>query len=99
MVWRLALQTAQMKHLLFIVLFWPLLSFAHIGSPNVFFEGNAGSHPVRVVIRPPAVVPGIAQVNIRVHTGEVAQVTVQPVLWEAGAKGAPTPEAAISRAR
>ena len=83
-----------MKHLLFIVLFSPLLSFAHIGSPNVFFEGNAGSHPVRVVIRPPAVLPGAAQVNIRVHTNEIAQVSVQPVLWDAGTKGAPTPEAA-----
>src|SRR6185503_11640322 len=74
--------------------FCPLASQAHIGSPNVFFEGEAGSHSIRVVIRPPAVLPGIAQVNIRVHTGEVAQVTVQPVPWDAGAKGAPIPNAA-----
>jgi hypothetical protein len=94
MVRRLVRQITQMNRLLVIALFCPLASVAHIGSPNVFFEGNAGSHPIRVVIRPPAVLPGTAQVNIRVHTGAVVRVTVQPVLWDAGAKGAPTPDAA-----
>src|SRR4051794_22481554 len=35
----------------------PSLANAHIGSPNVFFEGKAGAYAVRVAIRPPAVLP------------------------------------------
>src|SRR5689334_15763498 len=38
----------------------------HIGSPNVFFEGQAGSYPVHVVIQPAEVIPGLAQISIRV---------------------------------
>jgi hypothetical protein len=30
-----------------------VLLAAHVGSPNVFYEGNAGPYPVRVVVRPP----------------------------------------------
>src|SRR5262249_25642766 len=30
---------------------------AHVGSPNVFFDGQAGPNPVRVILRPPAVLP------------------------------------------
>ena len=30
----------------------------HVGSPNVFFEGQAGQYPVHVVIRPAEVIPG-----------------------------------------
>ena len=41
------------------------VSAAHIGSPDVFFTGAAGPYDVRVVIRPPEVVPGIARVTVR----------------------------------
>ena len=30
---------------------------AHIGSPNVFYEGRAGEYPVRVIVKTPGVVP------------------------------------------
>ena len=51
----------------------PLLARGHIGSPNVFFEGQAGGHPLSVIIRPPTVLPGIAQIDVRVR-GEVRAV-------------------------
>lgn len=65
----------------------PLLS-AHIGSPNVFFAGKAGPYDVKVVVRPPEVVPGIARVTVRVG-GDVERVSIRPVYWRAGSKGAP----------
>ena len=71
---------------------------AHVGSPNVFFDGNAGPYPVRVIIRPPEVIPGVAEVTVRLRDGEAhdaRRVTVQPVQWQAtGPKGAPPPDEA-----
>src|SRR5271170_2074620 len=67
---------------------------AHIGSPNVFFEGPAGPYPVRVTIEPPGVVPGLAQIHVRVRSGDAHTVTVLPVRWDAGTRGAPPPDIA-----
>ena len=67
---------------------------AHVGSPNVFFEGQAGPYPVRVIIRPPAVLPGVAQVDVRVDGA--TRVTLQAALWEAGTNSAPSPVAATA---
>lgn len=39
----------------------------HVGSPNVFFEGAAGPYPVHIVVRPPAVIPGVAEIAVRVR--------------------------------
>ncbi len=68
---------------------------AHIGSPNVFFEGNAGPYPLRVVIKPPQVVPGLAEISIRVQAGSAHDVSVLPIFWRAGRKGAPPPDFAV----
>jgi len=70
-----------------------LAAEAHIGSPNVFLEDKAGEYPVRVVIRPPNVVPGLAEITVRVAEA-VDRVTVLPVFWRAGRKGAPPPDEA-----
>lgn len=68
---------------------------AHVGSPNVFFDGAAGPYPVRVVVRPPAVVPGLAEITVRLREGrEADEVTVQPVQYRAGFKGAPPADVA-----
>jgi hypothetical protein len=80
--------------LLLLAGFLPLQARAHIGSPNVFFEGVAGPYPVRISIRPPDVVPGRAQINVRILTNRVARVGALPVRWNAGRKGAPPPDAA-----
>ncbi|HKS35585.1 MAG TPA: hypothetical protein VJW76_00245 [Verrucomicrobiae bacterium] len=66
---------------------------AHIGSPNVFLEDKAGEYPVRVVIRPPNVVPGLAEITVRVQE-PVQRVTVLPVFWNAGREGSPAPDEA-----
>lgn len=69
---------------------------AHVGSPNVFFDGDAGSYPVRVIVRPPEVIPGLAEITVRLRDGrKVDGITVQPVQYKAGFKGAPPPDAAV----
>ena len=75
--------------LAFLVVACCVAAEAHIGSPNVFFEGKAGAYFVRAVIRPPQVVPGLAEVNVRVTGEQVQRVTVLPVFSSAGRDGAP----------
>ena len=83
-----------MKARLFLMALVALVSWGHVGSPNVFFDGAAGPYPVRVIVRPPEVIPGVAEVTVRVKEGTAERVTVQPVQWKAGAKGAPPPDIA-----
>ena len=60
----------------------------HVGSPNVFFDGQAGPYPVHVVIRPPEVIPGLAEISVRVEGGGIERVTALPIKWNAGRQGA-----------
>jgi hypothetical protein len=71
-----------------------LLLSGHVGSPNVFLDGSAGPYPVRVIVRPPGVIPGLADIAVRVQGEGVRRVTVQPVRWDLGTKGAPRPDEA-----
>ena len=66
-----------------------IVASAHVGSPNVIFDGNAGPYPVRVIIRPPEVVPGIAEVIVRVDAPDAQRVVIRPVYWHTGVGGAP----------
>jgi hypothetical protein len=66
-----------------------LVASAHVGSPDTWFQGNAGPYPVRAVIRLPGVIPGLAQIDITVSGDGVQQVTAQPVIFDAGTGGAP----------
>jgi hypothetical protein len=68
---------------------------AHVGSPNVFYEGSAGPYPVRVVVRTPGVIPGLAEIAVRVPEGDVRRVTVRPVRWDLGTEGAPRADEAL----
>jgi hypothetical protein len=68
---------------------------AHIGVQNVFLESKAGPFPIRVTIRPPQVIPGLAEIFIRVHQGEVDQITALPVRYDTGRQGAPPPDIAL----
>jgi len=68
---------------------------AHVGSPNVFFDGQAGPYPLRVIVRPPVVIPGTAEVTVRLEDRRrIDRVTVQPVLFQAGFEAAPDPDEA-----
>jgi len=38
---------------------------AHVGSPDIYAEGNAGPYRLLVTIRPPLVIPGVAEIEVR----------------------------------
>lgn len=63
---------------------------AHVGSPNVVFDGQAGPYSVRVVVRPPMVVPGRAEVIVQLPAADTGRVSIRPVFWRAGVAGAPS---------
>ena len=74
-----------------------LLSMAHVGSPDTFFTGKAGPYEVRVSVRLPGVIPGRAQVAVRVvgaASPDQHQVAVRAGQWNVGLQGAPPPETA-----
>ena len=52
---------------------------AHVGSPDVFFEGNAGPYRLLVTIRPPQVVPGVAEIEIRCASPDVREIRILPM--------------------
>jgi hypothetical protein len=73
------------------------LSMAHVGSPDTFFTGKAGPYDVRVSVRLPGVIPGRAQVAVRVVGATRPQdqhVSVRAGQWNVGLNGAPPPEPA-----
>jgi hypothetical protein len=38
---------------------------AHVGSPDVYADGNAGPYRLFVTVRPPQVIPGVAEIEVR----------------------------------
>jgi hypothetical protein len=80
---------------LLVALALPLAALAHVGSPDVYYEGNAGPYRLLVTIRPPAVVPGVAQVEVRSlnATGDIDKIQILPLAIEgAGESLAPRPD-------
>jgi hypothetical protein len=67
---------------------------AHVGSPDAWYEGNAGPYRVTVQVQLPGVVPGVAQIFVRVPGQTVDRVTVLANKFDATG-GAPPPEEAV----
>ncbi len=77
------------------VLLLPLAGTAHVNSPDVYFDGYAGPYHLLVTLRPPAVVPGVAQVQIRSVSNDVSEIKILPLrMIGVGAKMAPLPDPA-----
>ncbi len=76
-----------------LFLFWVNGLQAHIGSPNIVYEGKAGPYHILVNIKPPEVVPGQADISVKVVNEEVDGVFIQPIFFKTGSDGAPKPEA------
>lgn len=75
-----------------------LASMAHVGSPNTFFTGDAGPYPIRVTVRLPGVIPGLAQITVRISEQAreaIRSVSVQAVQWNVGPDGAPPADPAL----
>ncbi len=86
----------KLTSLLMLAAVW-LTGSAHVGSTMVVQDGMAGPYGLRVLVRPPAVIPGLVDVVIRTTTPGAmpTSVTLQPALWRYGTKGAPAPEPTI----
>lgn len=68
---------------------------AHVGSPDVFYEGGAGPYLLFVTVRVPQVIPGVAEIQIRSESGDVRAIHVVPLrLAGPGSNLPPTPDLA-----
>jgi hypothetical protein len=77
------------------VLLLPLAGTAHVNSPDVYYDGYAGPYHLLVTLRPPAVVPGVAQIQIRSVSNDVSDIKILPLrMIGVGAKMAPLPDPA-----
>jgi hypothetical protein len=69
---------------------------AHVGSPDVFYEGNAGPYPLFVTVRVPQVIPGVAEIQIRSESRDVRAIHVVPMrLAGPGSNLPPAPDPAV----
>jgi hypothetical protein len=84
------------RYLLPLVLLAAFPAGAHVGSPDVFYEGDAGPYHLFVTVRVPQVVPGVAEVEIRSQLNDVTKVGILALgLTGAGAKYPPSPEPTV----
>lgn len=52
---------------------------AHVGSPDVYADGQAGPYHLSIVIRPPLVIPGVADIEVRTDTAGVNRIAITPI--------------------
>jgi hypothetical protein len=64
---------------------------AHVGSPDVYFDGDAGPYHLFVTVRVPQVIPGVAEIRVRSATGDVR--TMQFVSMRLSGPGSNLPPA------
>lgn len=68
---------------------------AHVGSPDVFFEGDAGPYHLFVTVLVPQVIPGVAQIQVRCASSDVEKIEIVPMrLSGPGSNLPPTPDVA-----
>lgn len=71
------------------------LVHAHVGSPDVYYEGEAGPYHLFVTIRLPQVIPGVAEIQVRTASPDVQTIRVVPLrLSGLGSKLPPLPDVA-----
>jgi hypothetical protein len=73
----------------------PRATSAHVGSPDVFLDGQAGAYRLFVTVRPPHAVPGVAEVEVLSASDDVTEVRIVPLpLTGPGTKFAPVADVA-----
>lgn len=84
---------------LLVAIAWSTRLSGHVGSPDVFLEGQAGAYRLLVTVRPPIAIPGVADVEVLATSDDVRDVRIVPLpLGGAGAKFAPVPDQATRSA-
>lgn len=87
-----------MKNLfrILLILLGSTLVYAHVGSADVFYEGNAGPYRLFVTVRMPQVIPGIAELQVRSASPDVESMRVVLLrLSGPGSKFPPVPDTAL----
>src|SRR5437879_1439195 len=70
-----------------------LCAYAHIGNPDMYLDANAGRYRLFVTVRPPTVIPGVAELEVRSESSGVTEIRAVPLPMEgSGAKFAPVPD-------
>lgn len=78
-----------------LVLLASLSVSAHVGSPDVYLEGDAGPYHLYVTVRVPQVIPGIAEIQVRSASNDVHTIEIVPMrLSGPGSNLPPTPDVA-----
>ena len=66
---------------------------AHVGSPDVYFQGDAGPYHLVVMIRTPQMIPGVAEFEIRSDTPGIREIKIVPLyIVGEGSKYPPPPD-------
>src|ERR1044071_5218051 len=67
-----------MRNLLMILFIFlgPTLVHAHVGSGDVYYEGDAGPYHLFVTVRLPQVVPGVSEIQVRSASPDVQNMRV-----------------------
>jgi hypothetical protein len=83
-----------MRRLVFLLFFVSSgLAYGHIGSPDIYLDGKAGPYQLFVTIRPPVVIPGVAELEVRAADAGLREMRAVPMPMQgAGAKFAPIAE-------
>ncbi|WP_180540488.1 hypothetical protein [Nevskia soli] len=69
-------------------------AFGHVGSPDVYFDAQAGPYSLFVTVQPPPVIPGVAQIQIRTTSPGVHAMNATPLgLTGEAARHAPVADA------
>jgi hypothetical protein len=67
--------------------------FAHVGSPDVYYQGNAGPYHLAVMVRTPLVIPGVAEIEIRADRPGIREIKIVPLfIVGEGSKYPPPPD-------
>jgi hypothetical protein len=61
-----------------VILLASLPAYAHVGSADVYYEGDAGPYHLFVTVRLPQVIPGIAEIQVRSASPNVETIQVVP---------------------
>jgi hypothetical protein len=78
--------------LIAVMLFAPACA-AHVGSPDVYFQGNAGPYHLVVLVRTPQMIPGVAEIEIRSDTPGIRELKIVPLyIVGEGSKYPPPPD-------
>jgi hypothetical protein len=77
--------------ILFVAVAIAAACYGHVGSPDVYFQGEAGPYHLVVAVMTPQMIPGVAEIQIRVSEPGVRQVKIVPLYIVGEASKYPPP--------